>query len=248
MAQVLTPNPTDTWSTSAGIETLRRMMSVDRYNQWIFQRLAEYAGGRTLEVGCGIGNMTPMFLESAESMTCMDVQPESVAVMAAEFGSDPRIRAVTGDISDPDCLQDVGTECYDTAVCINVLEHIEQDAQALDNMRKALVIGGHALLFVPAGQYLFSRLDSAVGHYRRYSAEGLESAVSGQGFEIVQLFHMNVAGIPGWFLSGKILQREVPPRGLLKAFNWLTPALIRAEEIVKPSFGLSLVCAARRVR
>ena len=222
------------------------MMSVDRYNEWIFQRLMSYVGKRILEVGCGIGNMTPFFLKNAEAMTCLDIYPEAVAVMEAEFGSDKRLRAVAADIADPASLQVVKTRQYDTAVCINVLEHIERDAVALGNMYEALVPGGNLLLFVPAGQRLYGRLDEAVGHYRRYSLEALRQLVADQGFEIVELFHMNVFGIPGWFLSGKILRRDVPPRGLLQAFNWLTPILMRLERLVRPRFGLSLVCVARR--
>ena len=222
------------------------MVSVDRYNRWIFERLGAFAGKRILEVGCGIGNMTPFFLENAVSMTCVDIHPESIAVMAAEFGSDPRLRAVAADIADPASVSLVGTECFDTVVCVNVLEHIEQDGLALDNMRHVLTPGGYLLLFVPAGQCLYGTLDEAVGHFRRYSESSLRNAVTDQGLEVVDLFHMNVAGIPGWFLSSKILRRRVPPRGLLSVFNRITPALITAERLLKPGFGLSLVCIARR--
>jgi 2-polyprenyl-3-methyl-5-hydroxy-6-metoxy-1,4-benzoquinol methylase len=237
---------TSAWSGSAGEETLRRMVSVDRYNRWIFERLAAFAGKHVLEVGCGIGNMTPFFLESAESMTCIDIHPESVVVMAAEFEGDVRLRAAVADIAEPTSVSQLGEARFDTVVCVNVLEHIERDGQALDNMRRALVPGGHVLLFVPAGQYLFGTLDEAVGHYRRYSESSLRRVVTEQGLEVVELFHMNVAGIPGWIFSGKILRRRVPPRGLLSLFNRIAPALISLEQLVKPRFGLSLVCIARR--
>ena len=41
-----------------GYETLKRMATVERYNDWIYEVLAPFAGQRLLEVGCGIGNMT----------------------------------------------------------------------------------------------------------------------------------------------------------------------------------------------
>ncbi len=235
------------WSESAGVETLRRMLSVDRYNRWIFQRLAGYVGTRVLEVGCGIGNMTPFFLDGAEVMTCIDVIPESIAFMAAEFAADSRIQPIAADISDPQSLGVVGRCSYDTVVCINVLEHIEYDDDAVGHMHDALGHGGLLLLFVPAGKYLYGTIDEAVGHYRRYSAEPLRQLVEDRGFEVVELFHMNVMGVLGWYLSGKILGRQVPPHGLLRLFNWLTPGLIRFEKLVNPGFGLSLVCVARRV-
>lgn len=245
MTDSLTASRAGAWADSAGVETLRRMASIDRYNRWIFQKLSRYVGTRVLEVGCGIGNMTPFFL-GAERMTCIDVLPESVAEVRRQFADDPRVRAIVADISDPASVFEVGESAYDTAVCINVLEHIRDDAGALRHMRFALRPGGHLLLFVPAGQYLFGHLDAALGHYRRYAKEPLRELVATQGFDVVDVFYMNVAGIPGWFLSSRVLRREAPPRGLLWLFNLLAPALTRIEETLQPPFGQSLVLVARR--
>ena len=66
------------WTASAGVKTLQRMARVDRYNDWVARVLRPYLGRRILEVGCGIGNMTPYLLD-AERVTCIDVLPESVA-------------------------------------------------------------------------------------------------------------------------------------------------------------------------
>jgi hypothetical protein len=47
-------------------------------------------------------------------------------------------------------------------------------------------------------------------------------------------------------VSSRLLRREAPPRGLLWLFNLLAPALARAEEMLRPPFGLSVVCIAQR--
>lgn len=233
------------WADSAGVETLRRMANVDRYNRWVFQKLGGHVGCRVLEVGCGIGNMTPFFL-GAEKMTCVDVLPESVAVVREQFATYPQVTAMVADIAEPESVEQVGAGSYDTVVCINVLEHIERDADALRHMYDALMPGGKLLLFVPAGQYLYGHLDEALGHYRRYSVGPLCDLVQTQGFEIVEAFYMNAAGIPGWFLSSRVLRREAPPRGLLWLFNLLTPIFVWFEETFRPPFGQSVVCVARR--
>jgi len=239
------PISSGAWTRSAGVETLRRMASVDRYNRWVFARLARHVGQRVLEVGCGIGNMTPFFL-AANHVTCIDVLPESVATVRKQYEGDSRVDALMADIADPSIAERLGRSSYDTVVCINVLEHIERHVEALRNMHDVLTPGGRVLLFVPAGQYLFGHLDRALGHYRRYALEPLRELVGAQGFEIVESSYMNVAGIPGWFLSSRVLRREAPPRGLLWLFNLLTPLFIWFEETLHPPFGQSIVCVARR--
>lgn len=239
------PYPSRPWHDTAGVETLRRMASVDRYNRWVFQVLARHLGTRVLEVGCGIGNMTPFFL-GATLVTAIDVLPESVAVVQKQAEAFPNVRAIVADIADSAAVTMLGERHYDTVVCINVLEHIERDADALRHMCDVLVPGGKTLLFVPAGPYLYGHLDEALGHYRRYSLAPLCKLVRSQGFEIVEASYMNMAGIPGWFLSSRILRREAPPRGLLWLFNLLTPFFMWVEKTVRPPFGQSIVCVAQR--
>jgi 2-polyprenyl-3-methyl-5-hydroxy-6-metoxy-1,4-benzoquinol methylase len=236
---------TQVWAESAGVETLRRMASVDRYNQWVFQKLAHHLGLRVLEVGCGIGNMTPFWLR-ANQVTCIDVLPESVAAVRRQFAATPHVEALVADITSPTAVDHLGPSHYDTVVCINVLEHIEYDGVALRHMHDVLMPGGKLLLFVPAGQYLYGHLDQVLGHYRRYALASLRALVQAQGFEVLEASYMNAAGIPGWFLSSRILRREAPPRGLLWLFNLLTPVFVRVEEQIRPSFGQSVLCIARR--
>jgi SAM-dependent methyltransferase len=233
------------WATTAGVETLRRMASVDQYNRWIFKALGKHIGTRILEVGCGIGNMTPFFLD-AEDLTCIDVAPESVDLVRRLFAAHPQVSALAADVADPAIVGRLGPGRYDTAVCINVLEHVEADAAALRNLRALLRPGGKLVLFVPAGQYLYGRLDEALGHYRRYTVPSLRELARAQGLDVVDAYYMNVAGVPGWFLSSRLLRREAPPRGLLWLFNLLTPPLAWTEEKLRPPFGLSVVCIVQR--
>jgi SAM-dependent methyltransferase len=221
------------------------MAGLDRYNQWVFQRLARHAGRSILEVGCGIGNMTPFWL-SAERLTCIDVLPESVALTGQQFANDHRVTTLIADIAAPDAVERLGERRYDTAVCINVLEHIEDDQTALRHMFDILAPGGKLLLFVPAGQYLYGQLDVALGHYRRYSLKQVDQLVRQQGFEIVEITYMNMAGIPGWFLASRVLRREAPPRGMLWLFNQLTPMFIWCEQHLRLPIGQSVVCIAQR--
>ncbi|MBI2939818.1 MAG: class I SAM-dependent methyltransferase [Chloroflexi bacterium] len=235
------------WAESAGVETLRRMASVDNYNRWIFQKLAHHVGQRILEVGCGIGNMTPFFL-GGEHLTCVDVLAESIAVVRQQYGDRPEVEVRIADIVDPATVGALVDRRFDTVVCLNVLEHIEDDERALAHMFDLLQPGGKLLVFVPAGEYLYGHLDEALGHYRRYALGSLSDLIRAQGFVVDEAHYMNVAGVPGWFLASRVFRREEPPRSLLWLFNILTPLFIWFEETFRPGFGQSIVCVARRPR
>jgi SAM-dependent methyltransferase len=239
------PNAATAWADSAGAETLRRMAGVDRYNRWIFGKLARHLGRRVLEVGCGIGTMTPFFLDR-EHVTCIDLLPEAAATTRRAFAGHPHLEVRVADIADPATPAALAGRRFDTIVCLNVLEHIAADGRALRHMRDLLQPGGKLLLFVPAGAYLYGHLDRALGHYRRYARGPLCDLVRAQGLDVDEAYYMNVAGIPGWFLASRVLRREAPPRGLLWLFNRLTPAFIWVEETFRPGFGQSIVCVARR--
>src|SRR5207302_1798418 len=58
---------------------------------------------------------------------------------------------------------------FDLIVCMNVLEHIEDDYRALRHMLSLLRPGGTLFLLVPSHDLLYSDFDRASGHYRRYS-------------------------------------------------------------------------------
>lgn len=232
-----------------GRETLRRMASVDRYNRWIYTEIAPYVGRIVLEVGCGIGNMTRYFL-NAERVIALDRLPGSVALVADAFAGVSNLHTCLGDITAPDTVEQLANYPLDTVVYLNVLEHIENDAVALRHMFQCLEPGGHLLLFVPAGAYMFGTLDRALGHYRRYERAALAKRVTDAGFEPQRLSYLNLAGIPGWWLNSRVLHRQLLPQGQLRLFNDLAPLLIAAERTLRRVWdvpaGQSLLCIARK--
>jgi len=225
------------------------MASVDRYNRWIFEEIAPYVGQRLLEVGCGIGNMTAYFLDR-ELIYSIDLLPESIVVVREQFGHHTNLRLRVGDIGDPSLVADLASCRFDTVACLNVLEHIEDDEQALRHMYRLLQPGGHLLLVVPAGRYMFGTLDEALAHYRRYELKPLEALVRDVGFEVVRIGYLNLVGIAGWWLNSRLLKRQLLPKGQLTWFNWLAPVFIRFERLLRAvwdlPWGQSLVCISRR--
>ena len=96
----------------------------------------------------------------------------------------------------------------DTVVCLNVLEHVEDDHGGLRNMYTALKPGGRAIVLVPHGQEIFGTLDVALGHYRRYSHEELRGKMEQAGFRVDRILDFNRISRPAWYFTGRVLKRK----------------------------------------
>jgi SAM-dependent methyltransferase len=112
----------------------------------------------------------------------------------------------------------------DTVVCLNVLQHLDDDLAALNCMHKTLRERGRAVILVPEGQNVFNSLDAELGHRRRYSEEQLRRRMAEAGFAVETTLQFNRIARPGWWLNGTILRRRAIGRLQLKAFDrmvWL---------------------------
>jgi hypothetical protein len=126
-----------------------------------------------------------------------------------------------------------------------VLEHVEDEAGSLANMRRALEPGGRLILLVPQSPELYGTLDEVLGHVRRYSRESLERALREAGFEIETLFDFNRSTTPAWWFNGKVLRRRGFGRVQLKLLN-TTIWFWRRVDRYLPWRGTSLIAVARR--
>jgi hypothetical protein len=88
-------------------------------------------------------------------------------------------------------------------------------------------------------------MDEAVGHYRRYTREGLRGLLEGSGFRVERLEPMNLLGVPGWFVNGRILKRRAVPPVQLRMYDLLAPLLAALEDRLHPPAGMSLLAVAR---
>ncbi len=229
-----------------GAITLRRMASLSLYNRWLHDRFQHYLGSRILEVGSGVGNQTRFFVDDREQVIASDIEPHYLRELAARFGERKNVRiasyAFPLNANDADELL---SSNINTIVCMNVLEHIEDDRATLADFARVLPSGGHLVLLVPSMKALYGTLDQHLNHFRRYSIDELRGAVTAAGFEVETLRFLNRPAVFGWWLSSRVLKRRVMPKGQLKAFKWVMP-LLRLEENSEPGFGLSLLVLARK--
>jgi SAM-dependent methyltransferase len=228
-----------------GALTLERMAGLEAYNRWLHDRFDAYLGRRILEVGSGIGNQTRYFADR-ERVIASDIDPYYVRTLTERFRDKPAVRIASFrfPLGERERADLVG-ERIDTIVCLNVLEHIEDDRSTLGDFAAVLPPGGHLALLVPSMPSLYGTLDVHLHHFRRYGRAPLAQLLETCGFEVETLRYVNRLAVFGWWLSSRVLKRRVLPREQLSVFKLIMP-LLRFEEKHPPSFGLSLLALARR--
>jgi len=226
-----------------GYKTLQRMRGLYRYNAWLWDKVAPYVGERVLEVGAGTGTMT-RYLSSHEQVVATDVDPKYLAMLRNTFENDPHVRVAPFDLGDQDAAHGLAPG-FDTVLCLNVLEHVDDDVGALRRIHHLLGARGRVILIVPASHRLYGEIDRAIGHYRRYERDELDHKLTAAGFEVEHLSAFNVIGALGWYINARLLRRTAVPGFQARINDLLVPAL-RFEDRYKLRFGLSLLAVGRK--
>ena len=98
---------------------------------------------------------------------------------------------------------------FDVLVALEVLEHLEDDKQALSSWVEWVRPGGWVVVSVPRGPDRFGAMDEAVGHYRRYTRETLTDLLLGAGLAEVRL---HAYGMPLGYLLEFVRNRFLAKR------------------------------------
>jgi glycosyltransferase involved in cell wall biosynthesis len=232
------------FTTHEGFLILQSVRRAKGFNRWLVRQLAPFIGRRVLEAGSGIGNLTEFFLDR-QRLVCVDVDPFYVERLSQRYGHLANLSFHEADLAQLQNCSPLRRARLDTIVCVNVLEHIEDDAKVLQNFYELLQPGGHAMLLVPANPRLYTGVDKALGHFRRYTPEELVSKMQAAGFDVVESKGFNRLGSLGWFVSGKLLGRTTLSAGQMKLYEWLLPLakLVERVSIVPP---LSVIAIGRK--
>jgi len=240
---ILRYNFFDTETEDIVYQTLQRMKRLRRYNRWIFSKFHPFLGRRVLEIGSGIGNITK-FLLDRDFIMATDVEPKYLNLLKNTFGQYKKFRIENFDISGSD-IDRYRQYRIDSVICFNVLEHIEKEDRALENIFNLLEPKGRLLLFVPSHRWLYGSLDHHLSHHRRYGREELKEKLEKIGFQVILLKHFNRIGVLGWYLNSKILRRKRLPSFQLRIYNLLVP-VFKIEGLFPLPFGTSLLAIAEK--
>ena len=167
--------------------------SLVSYNKYIVSQFLKHSNSldlnpiekkrfRTLDFGAGVGSLAVLWYEtSGMSVDCFEIDPQQLAVIKNRG------------LSVVERLDGI-KEKYDFVYSSNVLEHIDNDFQALASLALLIKPAGRIAIYVPAFSILFSELDRSVGHYRRYSRKELQAKVQASGFRIIRCRYVDSVG------------------------------------------------------
>jgi SAM-dependent methyltransferase len=215
------------------------MAKAKNYLAWQGRLVTRELGQRVVEVGCGLGNFTGMLLDR-EAVVALDAEPACIERIKARYPNQRNLSAFVCDAGQPQ-FTDLCRFHPDSCVFLNVLEHIEDDRQALHNMASVLDSGGVIVLIVPAFEALYGAIDRNLGHYRRYSGGSIRELAREAGLRVRKAHYMNSIGFFGWWANARIFKREAQSEGQIEFFDSrVVPVLSRFERWAPPPFGQSL--------
>ena len=161
--------------------------AAERWHFWFHARreLVLWAIGRfgvrsgsLLDVGCGTG----FVLEGIHSrypalaLAGSDADPDTLERVMRRVPDALVFHGLAGDLP----FQDQ----FDIVTALDVLEHIDNDREALIAIRRTLKAGGLLVLTVPQHPALWSEVDDFSRHRRRYTRKELIEKVSTSGYAV----------------------------------------------------------------
>lgn len=232
-----------------GEHTLQVIAGARQFNTWMFRVIQPFINGRILEIGSGIGNISSLLLKDYPSVTLSDINPQYCSYLHEHYGHFTSLESIERlDLVAPDFEQRNANllQQFDTIILMNVIEHIEDHDQAVNNAKRLLRTGGQLILLAPAYPYLFCKLDTGLGHFRRYTKKSLKALLTRNGFFISGHTYFNFTGIAGWFLFGKILRRTELNNGEVGIYEKTVPLHKFIDRLMHRFAGLSVICIGKK--
>jgi SAM-dependent methyltransferase len=233
-----------------GTETMSAaMLEIPQYYRWMVAQFADALGDTVLDVGTGPGIHLPFL--GQRRLIAADLSAAVLVELRRRF---PTLDTIHGDLGDPAFAAALAGRGVDTITCLNVLEHIPDDAAALTGCRTILAPRrGRLILVVPAHQALYGSMDRLAGHVRRYSRRGLVDLLRVQGFTPLRVRHFNCVGGLAWYLNAKLVRvrhlSSPAVNGQIRIFGTLVLPVARVADMIacralRLPFGQSLVVVA----
>ena len=219
---------------------LESMNFAVNYHLWILNLFKPYLGLRVAEVGAGNGSFSKLLLNTnIQHLHCYEPSPNLLPALQKNLEKESRVSIVNDvfNAETPICP-------FDAIVYVNVLEHIEEDLQELINARQALAKGGKLMIFVPALPWLYSEFDKSIGHFRRYTRNGLNDIVSKAGYTVLKIHYFDMLGVIPWYLNFTLLKRTLNNSKVALYDRVAVPVSQHIEKLMLPPIGKNLLLIA----
>ncbi len=235
----------DLYAAPYGRGVLNNLTGTPQYLSWLARKIRPHVGDAVLEVNAGIGNISGRLMGRRVLYVAAEKDPLHLHALRNRFLRTPNVVVQR---LDPEQSEDYsGLEnCFDTVLCLNVLEYLEDPVRVAQALRATLKPGGRIIILVPQTPALFGTLDRSLGHRRRFRPHDLRELLETSGFAVETVYSFNRAGAPPWWVYGRLLHSRNIDKPVLKIFDktvWIWKRL----EWMLPWPGLSLIVVARTV-
>jgi SAM-dependent methyltransferase len=217
---------------------------------WLDQVLANYAAPKILDIGCGTGfNIEYLQAQGHQQVTGLDF-----SVDALSFGRSRHLRYLV--CSDGTRPPFCGAS-FDAIMALDLIEHLPDDIQTLQELGRLLRPNGSLLIFTPAFNFLWGLQDEVSHHYRRYTAGELRHKLVEAGLNITKITYANTflfpliwAGRTALRLSGNSIQgiseNDLHPHWSNRLLQTIFAAERPLLRHVNFPWGVSLLCIAQK--
>ncbi len=185
---------------------LSTIESLVNYHTWIYQEIEPFLGVRLIEIGAGLGTFSDLLIRhhiAGQPNRTLELLEPAEGLFAqlrnkCQARHDGLLRTDRLRLANNMFTPRVNT--FDTALMINVLEHIEDDRNLINHIYSSIQPGGTVVVFSPALPFLYSPLDQRVGHFRRYRKNELSALMKSAGFALEKVQYMDTLGVLPWYL------------------------------------------------
>ncbi len=203
--------------------------------------IKKYMRGNILEVGAGCGSFTRNYLNpEINSITLTEVDDKNILDLKEKFKNNQKIKITKENI------YNINQE-FDVIIYLHVLEHIKNDEEEIKEATKKLGKNGTLIIMVPAHKKIFSNLDSAVGHFRRYEMDFFHKKFD--NLEISSVKYLDSMGYFLYYLNKLVFKKEVYP-SKLKIFIWdkiFTPISAVTDFMLRYKFGKCILAVYKKL-
>ena len=207
-----------------------------------FNNIKPFIGSSILDVGAGIGSTVNLISESNQnivSYTALEPDIDNIKKLKdAKLNKTflKSYKVIHGDITS--IKKNV---TFDTILYIDVLEHIQQDSEELNLAKDFLAPGGNLIILSPAHQWLFSKFDESIGHFRCYNMRAMQN-LKPEGLNVKCINYLDSMGVFASAANRFFLNEKFPSIGKIKMWdNYLVPISKLVDKVTLHKIGKTII-------
>lgn len=219
---------------------LERFDKAGLWIRYVIVKIKKFLKDDILEVGAGFGSFTKCYMKNFQSITLTDMDENSFSLLKKNFKDIKKVNVIKSSIANVN-------KKFNTILYFNVLEHVKEDILEIKSALEKLNNGGYLVILVPAHQKMYSKLDKAVGHFKRYDIDFFKKNQF-ENSKIIKLQFLDVFGYALYHLNKIFFKNETYPSNF-KILVWdkvFTPFTIIIDYLTRYKFGKNILCVYQK--